>query len=140
MVNFNLEKIDSWFMVAILILGGILIAITMSTFGSIKDNCENKIIKDGLTSMLGLGTFFSMMAITYTICSIRMNCVNQLLHNNIYIGVILAISASMLSLSIVMMTKITENCGGDQLKQNLMILIILNSIAFIGTTIILILI
>jgi uncharacterized membrane protein YbjE (DUF340 family) len=137
------KNIDNIFMIGLLVLGISLIAITSNGFQHIADNCAVSQINTNLTVIMTLGAILVTIPVSYMTCKWRLQCDDQLdtTRLEIYVICIGIISLILIILIAIMLGTIKKdyvNCGGDSLKQLLILLLVLSIIIFltcIGLTI-----
>jgi hypothetical protein len=133
------KEIDYIFMITLFVAGIILIVLSSSAFKTIKSTCKFNIIRSGMTSIMTIGSIFVTIPLTYLICSSQMNCKNSKTPGSrlgIYMLVVSLFSLTIITLSSMMIKNINKNidsCGGNKMKQSIMILLVLNCIILIGT-------
>lgn len=135
------KEIDYIFMITLFVSGIILIFISSSAFNTIKSTCEFNIIRSGMTSIMTIGSIFVTIPLTYLICSSQMECNNSKASETrlgIYMLLVTLFSIIMITLCTMMLNNINkdiDSCGGNKMKQSIIILLVLNCLIFTGSTI-----
>jgi len=133
------KEIDYIFMIALFVSGILLLFVSSSSFKTIKSTCQFNIIRSGMTSIMTIGSIFVTIPLTYLLCSSQMECNNSKKPEKrlgIYMLLVLIFSLTMITLCSIMIININQNidsCGGNKMKQSIIIVLVLNCIIFIGT-------
>ena len=141
------EKIDRFLIILMFIFGIILFYLVNKGYKYIDKNCENKIIRGCMTSILGLSVGMITTAVTYFVCfmstsvgGIASTCYSSGGNDNtaaIYFSMASLMSLGLITCSILIIVEAKKEgnpCGGEDLSNLVGIpILVLSSMLLIGS-------
>lgn len=140
------KVIDSVFILIIGTLGLIFSGISVTTLTKVTSECESSFIRNGWTGILCVGACMAITAIMFFSCILSQNCYTEtgVKRNEIsYLAGMLVLSIISIVICTFMMKKYKEieddsqyeECGKNPGQTNVIIILALSSIIFLGSII-----
>lgn len=133
----NPNTLDTLLLLFLITIGILMIYVSSNFFKKLNTLCKEQQIRTGMTIMMVLASVFITIPVTYLVCKTQISCqmgAKSASKSSIYMFFILGISIYLITTCGIMLSSIAKdkvNCGGDEAKKSIDILLTISIILFV---------